>query len=470
MSATFASPLKRIISWLQTWQGMSFVAILVFAAITRFWRLGYPEGYYFDEVYHVITAKLIAANDVRAYEWWHAPIEPGTAIDWLHPPLAKLMQALSINLIGNNSFAWRFSSALIGTLSIGAVYGLARALKLSQKTSLLAMLLLSLDGLSLTLSRITMNDAHVTFFIIMAVWMYVRWKDQPTLQRALITAITAGLACASKWSGIFVVGFFIVDLIRERIVLRKSMVTIQQSARLLLLTLILVPVIYLASYGQMFMQGKGYTHFKELHKQIIWYQTNLRATHPYQSTPLQWVTALRPLYAYTESSPPGKMANIYFEGNPLLFWIGTLIALIIATNAVAQTLQKFGVIRKTLALSPEKAGTYLLRRWKEAEQLYPVHEATIIAALAYLSTWILWIRSPRIMFFYHYTPAIPFLCILTAYGLQKLYARGGVWKHVVATSVLTIAVTFVVFFPNWTALTVPAEPFAKIYFALTSWR
>lgn len=470
MTKSADSFLSGIFSWLKTWQGLTFLTILLFAAFTRFWRLGYPEGYYFDEVYHVITAKLIAANDPRAYEWWHAPIEPGTAIDWLHPPLAKLMQAASINLLGNNSFAWRFSSALIGTLTIGSVYGLARSLKLSQKTSLLAMLLLSLDGLSLALSRITMNDSHVTFFIVIAVWLYVRWKDHPSLQRAFFAAMAAGLACASKWSGVFVVGFFIVDLIRERIVLRKPLVTVEQSVQLLLFTFFLVPIIYFASYGQMFLQGKGWKHFKELHQQILWYQTNLRATHPYQSTPLQWITALRPLYAYTESSETGKMANIYFEANPILFWTGALTILMFTINGVAQAIQKFGVLRKTFTISSEKAGSYLHRHWKEAESSYPVTEATIICLLAYLSTWILWIHSPRIMFFYHYTPAVPFLCILTSYGLMGLWDRGGIWKYLVGGIVGAIALTFIVFFPNWTALTVPVEPFAKIYFALNSWR
>ncbi len=456
--------------WLGTYPGRIFLAILIFAAFTRFWRLGYPTGYYFDEVYHVITAKLMAANDPRAYEWWHAPIEPGTAIDWLHPPLAKLMQALSINLLGNTSFAWRASSALMGTLSIGLTYLLARRLKLSPSMSLLAMFLLTLDGLSLTLSRITMNDAHVTFFMLLATYFYLIWKEKQDGRWAAATAVAAALALASKWSGIFVVGFFLLDSIYNQLQLRGATIPPKKVLQLFFFIIIALPTIYLASYSQMFLQGKGWQHFKELHQQIFWYQTNLKATHPYQSTPLQWVAALRPLYAYTEASPPGKMANIYFSANPLLSWAGVGAIFFLVINVLAQAMQKASVLRQALKKSPEKAGSFLQNAWKQAEALYPLQDAEIVTLLAYLSTWIVWLQSPRIMFFYHYTPAMPFLAILTAIGLSKLWQKQGLWRLASLALLGAITLNFLIFFPNWTAITVPSEPFSSLYFALPSWR
>ena len=71
-------------------------AILLFSFITRIYHVNIPDKYYFDEVYHAVTAKLYARNDPSGYEWWHQPPEPNTAIEWLHPPLAKLTQAFGI--------------------------------------------------------------------------------------------------------------------------------------------------------------------------------------------------------------------------------------------------------------------------------------------------------------------------------------------------------------------------------------
>ena len=90
------------------------VAILLFAFVTRLYRIHVPDHYIFDEVYHAVTAKLIAANDPRAFEWWHGAIEPNTAVDWLHPPLAKYTQAFFIKILGSSSFSWRISSVLFG--------------------------------------------------------------------------------------------------------------------------------------------------------------------------------------------------------------------------------------------------------------------------------------------------------------------------------------------------------------------
>ena len=67
--------------------------ITIFSASIRLFRINEPARYYFDEVYHVITARAFAQNNPAAYDPFAPPPEEGTAYDWLHPPLAKLIQA-----------------------------------------------------------------------------------------------------------------------------------------------------------------------------------------------------------------------------------------------------------------------------------------------------------------------------------------------------------------------------------------
>lgn len=418
---------------------MVFLALLVFAFGSRVFRLNVPEKYYFDEVYHAVTAKLILHNDPRAYEWWNPEPEPNTAVDWLHPPLAKLTQAASMAVFGENSFGWRLSSAVFGTATVALIFFTALELGFSPKTATLAAGLYSLDGLALTTSRIAMNDAHVTFFFLLAIWCYTRWKKMPTDIRAYLTAVSIGLAVASKWSGIFVLAAIGLDQVRLLLTHRKEFT--KSFARLLALAasiVIVVPSIYLLSYSQMFAQGKTWKHFRELHRQIWWYQTHLDATHPYQSTPLEWVLNLRPVYVHADFADPTSLQNIYMQGNPIIFWAGAIAVLWTFGDAAASF------------------------RKKE-------NDALLVLLTAYGITWIPWLFSPRIMFFYHYLPALPFLSILLAHQLTSAAKQSLLGKRASIILVIAAAMAFWAFFPNWTALPVPLS-WGKIFFMLPRWR
>src|SRR5258708_6454576 len=441
---------KKLSAFFLTTKG--FVAavtlILLFATVSRFYRLSLPPVYYFDEVYHALTAKLIARNDVRAYEWWNEPVEPNTAVDWLHPPLAKYTQALSMRVFGENSFGWRFSSAVFGVLVVAMTALLTDVYFHKKSLTLLAAFLVSLDGLLLSQSRIAMNDIHVTFFILAAVTAYGVYRNQlerkiPGFVWLLATGILCGLAMGSKWSGIYVlVAVWITESMR--LLLER---TKQKRARFLHLLrmcifLGIIPILlYIGSYTHMFLQGKSLvctgnqveqgkcycsqdsslwvkalstalpsrkaqfealearggckrliSHFSELQSQIWGDQTNLKATHPYQSKPWQWIFDIRPVWQYVDysQSSQGIISNIYDVGNPLLFWIGLLSITIITL---------LFVLRK-----------HAFFTWKIGFLL-----------LAYFIVWAPWVFSPRIMFFYHYAPAVPTLAVLTSFGLVLLW-------------------------------------------------
>jgi len=459
--------IQKFLSWLEKHQYAVLAGILVFAALTRLWRLGFPDVYYFDEVYHVVTAKLIAYGDPSAYEWWHPAPEPNTAIDWLHPPLAKLFQAVSMILFGFTSFSWRLSSALFGVGVIGLTFAVTKRLKLPAAVALLAAFFASTDGLLLTMSRVTMNDIHVTFFYLLTVFSYLGWKDRPTLRTALFTALAAGLAVASKWSGIFVVGLLLGDLLWTNLVPLKEKLQKKHTAQLAGLVILLVPLVYILSYGQMWMQGKTWSHFVELHQQIWWYQSNLEATHPYQSTPLQWIFALRPVYAYTQSAGPENIQNIYFQANPVLLWLGIAAVFFSLGNLVASTTLWIQASQKLWGSEPGLVEKTRLRLLKRLQQLPSWNNELLFLLMAFFSTWIVWLFSPRIMFFYHYTPAVPFLSMILALQLWVNRQRLPWLLPLVA---LILFFTFLLFYPNFTALPVPSDPWYRLFFALDSWR
>jgi dolichyl-phosphate-mannose-protein mannosyltransferase len=454
-----------------SWQSILLICILLFSAITRFARLSVPPDYYFDEVYHVVTAKLMAHNDPSAYEWWHPAPEPNTAIDWLHPPLAKLTQAASMIMLGENSFGWRFSSAAFGIGVIALTYALSRKLRFSESISLLAAGLASLDGLLLTMSRIAMNDIHVTFFILLTLWMYLHWKVKPNRNRALLVGILAGAASASKWSGIFVILPIALDQAWSllHIHMQGKKLKLDQSILLGLSLTVMVPLVYLASYGQMFLQGHDWQHFRDLHQQIWWYQTNLDATHPYQSTPLQWIFNIRPVYTYTHAAGFNLMQNMYIQGNAWLLWSGLATVIWTLSSLVLLGLRWAQILSNTLQASNKKLLSQEKQKLLAVKEAIQPYQRLVFVLLAYVSTWILWISSPRIMFFYHYTPAIPLLMIVLAYWLVRL-AQQGRWGQILTGVTIALAIiNFAVFYPNWTGIVVP-ESLSEIYFAFSSWR
>jgi dolichyl-phosphate-mannose-protein mannosyltransferase len=506
---------------IKKYKNLLLILILAFTFFTRTWRLDNPDKYVFDEVYHAVTAKLIAQDDHRAYEWWSPAPEPDTAVDWLHPPLAKYTQAFFINYFGENSFGWRFSSVIFGVMVVGAVYVLSKTLfkdkPYQENVSLLAAFLTSLDGLILTQSRIAMNDIHVTFFILLTLIFYLRHRQNlqsPPLSAnkfktwilkwryLILSGLSAGLAVGTKWSGIFVLGFIGlwegVSLIfntfknqNKNKLLWKDFIT---KNLIIFSSLIIVPIIvYILSYSHMFIQGKslicnqqksvtnfcyfekidfknwhweGYiSHFQMLHRQIWHYQTNLEATHTYQSRPWQWFLNLKPVWFHVKYlSESNQIANIYAFGNPALFWIGD-IAIIITLLALLN------------------GGIYWLIHKFKSQPLKlknNLYVSLVFLMGAYFITWLPWQLSPRIMFFYHYTPAVPLLSINLAFWLVKLthnktlskikYSKLNLGQLITGLIILMIIIAFLIWYPHWTALPVSKDFANQVYFYLSSWK
>ncbi|MBP7768562.1 phospholipid carrier-dependent glycosyltransferase [Candidatus Woesebacteria bacterium] len=456
---------------LYRYRAVALLLILSFAFFTRMYRLHLPEKYMFDEVYHAVTAKLIAENDPRAYEWWNPPPEENTAVDWLHPPLAKYTQALSMLAFGENSFGWRFSSVVFGVLVILMVYHLAYALFDNHSIALTSALIASLDGLLLVQSRIAMNDIHVTFFILLALHSYLAYRKSHQTSDLILTAIIAGLAMASKWSGLFVLacillfeavhflsGFFYL-LAAKRVRIESILSKVATFAATRIVVLILIPLaVYVAGYTHMFLQGKGWAHFKELHNQIWWYQTTLKATHPYQSRPLEWFLDLKPVWVHVEYFPSIHMrADIYSFGNPIIFWVGAFFVIV----SLASCLLSY---RKFIAHVAKKAPI----TEKIASFLGDISNNSLIFLLtAYFMVWLPWQLSPRIMFFYHYTPAVPLMSIIIAYWLERFWSQKKIIPLLVIGSMVLV---FIVWYPHWTGIPVSDSFANSVYFALPSWK
>ena len=139
-----------------------WVAPLLVAAVggfLRFWQLGRPHQLVFDETYYVKQAwsLLQFGTETRVPDTLKKPdvmFTNGTPDVFgdvpdlvVHPPVGKWVIAAGEQLFGvTSSFGWRFSVALLGTLSILMVGRAARRMFGSTLMGTIAALLLAFEG------------------------------------------------------------------------------------------------------------------------------------------------------------------------------------------------------------------------------------------------------------------------------------------------------------------------------------
>ena len=434
------------------------IVIFTFAFLTRFIRLGIPKNYVFDEVYHAFTAEQMLRGNPAAWEWWNTPPK-GFAYEWTHPPLAKEFMVVAMSIFGDNPFAWRFFSALFGFGVIVLIYFIALKLFKNRLIALFAAFAASMDGLLLVMSRIGMNDMYFLFFILFAFLLFLH-------NRKLLMGIALGLSVASKWTGLFGIGIIgIIYLVQLALKFKKKN-EIRKTLKSLIATplffLIIPLLVYLAVYLP-FFTGKhtppsnkpsvfNVETFIGLQQQMYWYHTNLRATHPYQSIPSQWIFDLRPVWIYVDYKD-NTIANIYNLGNPLFMWFGLVSVIFLLLELFRRLFDSLG-----------------------GKQIKKDTLAIFTVLIGYLGFFLPWVHSPRIMFYYHYLPAVPFLAIATGYVLNKLWdERTG--KIFVMIFLFLLFVLFAYFLPLYTAIHIPrcvapqgCVSWYDSYFWFSSWK
>jgi len=292
---------------------------------------------------------------------------------------------------------------------IWLVYMIARELLEDEWVGVLAAVVMALDGLPLVMSRIGMNDMYFLLFMLATYWLFVKEKYG-------WSALTLGLAAASKWTVFWMVpllGVIFVSM-RKRLSFRLGW-------------LVVVPVlVYIASYGPMFWTGHDWETFIGVQKQMWWYHTKLDATHPYTSPWWSWPILMRPIWLFTWSG--GRLvSNIYAMGNPVVTWAGLAAVGYVIVLAVKKKARKLGLI-----------------------------------VFSYLMFFVPWAASPRIMFLYHYLPSVPFMAIALAVVLRR-------HRVLVVPFMVVAGMAFVYLYPHWVGMKVPLW-WDRSYYWFSSWR
>lgn len=376
------------------------ILIIVISVLLRIYKLDFPDKYVFDEVYHAYTAKEYLKGNKDAWSPWGKSTEDGTAFEWLHPPIAKeVMTGSMFTFHSTNAWAWRLPGVIFGVLAIYFLYILASLLFKDKKTALLSAFVLSLDGLLLTQSRTGMNDIYLVTLILLSTIFFVRKKY-------LVSSIFMGLSLSTKWPGIFLLLIFIPILIRSK------------EYKKIIYFLLVPPLVYLLSYSHYFLMGYTLNDFIELHRQIWWYQTNLKATHDYSSPAWSWPLNLYPVW-YFVGYKDNLIANIFASGNPILYWLGSASIVLTIWDAFKK----------------RSVGLFII-------------------ILGFFAFWLPWLISPRIMFFYHFSPSVAFMCLSLAYQMNK-YILKPKSKNLVLSLIILTTLSFILLYPFLVGIYLP---------------
>jgi len=184
-----------------------FLLLLIVSAILRVIWLDQPMGEHeldsqkvygssliFDETYYVNVARILLGLPHNPNVYRGAPLfeDPNKE----HPPLAKLMIALSMRVLGDNAMGWRLPSLIFGIFSIFIFYLLMKRISRNLKFSLLATFLYSFDNLVFVHSRIAVLDIFVLTFMLLGFYWYFG-------NRTNLAAISMGMGTLCKIGGFY---------------------------------------------------------------------------------------------------------------------------------------------------------------------------------------------------------------------------------------------------------------------------
>jgi dolichyl-phosphate-mannose--protein O-mannosyl transferase len=450
------------------WVFLVLFVLFFVSAFFRFYRLGYPPSYYFDEIYFAFTAQEMAKGNPSV--WVPGSKAPeGFAFEWVHPPLGKLIITSALKLFGHTQdpFYWRVGQAFFGCLGLLVVFALAYEIFQNYGVALLASFLYTFDPFPLTLSRISTTDIFLMNFILLASLFIVKFAKSSRFVYLLLSGLFTGCAVSVKWSGVYLIEFFAVVSF-FLIVYRGLPVSEGSFGRLFslgsrafalsFLAFILLPLaIYLLSYLPYFLAGHGAGEFVDLQKNMFGYHKGVTENHPYSSLWWKWPLMLKPVYLYLGDKGWGEgillsisgvltflkglysggsvHSHIYMFGNPFIWWTGCL----------------FFVAGLLIMWMEENAGLSFL-------------------TLSVLAYWLPWGVSPRkVTFIYHFLPSLPFLYIIISYLLIRMSGWARVGRVVLLTYLVVSLAFFVYFFPIFSGMPL-RDDLLHYWFWLKSWR
>jgi len=481
------------------WGWLGPIAVTVLAGYLRFNRLQIPSSKIFDEVYYTHDAHSLLHHGVELNN-----TDNGAGFI-VHPPLGKWMIAVGEWIVrdpaGTNSFGWRLSAAVCGTL---AVLILARTVRRMTRSTLLgciAGLLMCLDGLEYVQSRTSMLDIFLLFWIVVAFAFLILDRDQVRARLAakmsaaadidgradnhkprigfrwwlLCCGISLGAASACKWDGAYYIPAFAILALFWTMGAKRAagagspfVSTLTRDLPGALFTMAVVPVVtYVVSWTGWFLNNgkyawdrnwannrptswglgfipawirnpvRGLWHY---HWEAYNFHVHLDSYHKYRSNAWGWLFETRPVLYYANYPHATDQHNLGCKTGGL---------------GCARMIYDMGTPAIWWASIPVMCFMLYLvfrRDWRASAALVP-----------FLFGYVPWLFTfKRTMFYFYALPLLPFICVALALTIGYLIGprdaspnrrMGGAMAA--GSYLLIVIVMFFYFLPVMSARTIP---------------
>ncbi|MFB8145254.1 dolichyl-phosphate-mannose--protein mannosyltransferase [Microbacterium sp. NPDC056003] len=498
---------------LYAWLGPALVLIL--AAVLRLWNLAAAHDLMnqFDETYYVKDAWTLSqlgyeaawpseanarflAGDVNIFT-----TDPAFVI---HPPLGKWIIALGMMVLGPESgWGWRITTAILGTAAVLVLMLIAKRLTRSTTFAVVAGLLMAVDGLAISMSRVALLDTPLTFFVLLA-FLFVLLDRERTMTRIaqtvaarydgdeppswgpilwnrpwiLAAGVALGAASAVKWSGVWVLaGLGVYLVVIDALARRRAGVlfwpsdAIRQGVATFVLLVPVAVAVYVASWSGWLLTDGGYSRhaadadpatgvwsWVPLSLQSLWLDhvtmlnsaSQITSGHSYASPAWQWPLLVRPTGMYYHHDAVGVNGCTATNGcsevvasipNPLIWYAGVAAVIYLAYRFV------------------------VARDWRHA---------LVLTGVAV--TYVPWLFYPERTIFQFYTVLVlPFVLLALTFALRDIagprhadaYRRLTGQRLVIVFLVVALALS-AFWYPVVSAMSVPYD-FWRLHNWLPTW-
>lgn len=289
-----------------------------------------PSRIMFDETHYVTASRTL--------------IEMTEPVNKEHPLLGKEMIAGGILVFGDNPYGWRLMSSFAGTATVIAGFAFLFLLMGAMRPAIVGALLMMLNQMLFIQARIGMLDIFLGAFLLWALVLML-WAMHGTPRQVLWRWIGAsallGLAVGVKWAAIPYVAlaglaFLLLRMAEHRGAPAAALLGtthrrwpgMSTIGGLALLGGVSIPVYLLTFLPAFFYASEPMTLAGLIPFQIDMYrlQTQVLASHTYQSSWWSWPLMIRPIWYFYELDM-GYQRGVLLIGNPLIMW-GGLIAVI----------------------------------------------------------------------------------------------------------------------------------------------
>jgi dolichyl-phosphate-mannose-protein mannosyltransferase len=410
--------------------GIVLTAMVALGVALRAHHLGIPDTLKWDETHYVETARSYLAHQ---YAWND------------HPPLGKLIIALSMKLLGDTPFAWRLPCLLFGVANIGLIGWLAHVVFQSRRAAVIAAAFVAVDGFFIAYSRAALLDGMIVAMGVGAVTLVLSGRK---LWHVLVAGALAGGATSCKLNGLVFVAVALGVCIATR-PLRRFALVLPISA---------LAVFYAQCAYGLHLTGRSGSIAAVIaeNRAMVLHHLSYTVVHPASSRWYTWFLPLRPIFLRHDVDVDGSMRVLLTLGHPLLWWASSAAVVMAAGGLFRMGPRQ--LLREVLSNSNEGSSN------NESSNGSP--RAIFWVLVAWAGPVVFWMPSLRDSYVYHYFPAYAFALVLLSGLAARLYERR---RLLTLIGIVIVAEVAVFYSPVCGELPIAPEPLNARLF-IPAWR